>query len=171
MIEIIEGLPENVVGLVVKGRLTQKDCAEVLVPRLRRALEWHYKLRLYYEIRSRFPGAAWEAIDLGLEQGPQWERVAIVTDVASVRHTVQALRLLLPSEIQVFETARMPQGLAWITAPHGLRATAAAAPARRRRSGLSLPIVPATAEHPSFRPATQYLLDRTALIPTRAPES
>ncbi len=102
MIEIIEGLPDNVLGIIVKGRLTKTDCAEILLPKLRKALDWHYKLRLYYEIRSRFPGAAWETIDLGLDHVP-WERVAIVTDVASVRHTVQALRLVIPGDIRVFE--------------------------------------------------------------------
>jgi SpoIIAA-like len=157
MIEIIEGLPDNVVGIIVKGRLTKKDCAEILVPKLKKALDWHYKLRLYYEIRSRFPGAAWEAIDLGLDH-VAWERVAIVTDVASVRHTVQALRLLIPGDIQVFETSRMAQGLAWITArdsrePHE-------APRRRRRIDVSLPTAAAGDGNLSFRPAPQYLSDR-----------
>jgi hypothetical protein len=52
MIEIIEGLPDNVVGIIVKGRLSKKDCAEILVPKLKKSLDWHYKLRLYYEIRA-----------------------------------------------------------------------------------------------------------------------
>src|ERR1700719_693205 len=79
MIELVEGLPDNVVGLVVKGRVTKKDCSEVLVPAVEKALEWHQKLRLYYEIRSRYPGAAWEEINLGNEHGPVWERVAVVS--------------------------------------------------------------------------------------------
>ena len=57
MIEILEGLPDNVVGIVVTGRVTRKDGDRVLLPVIRRSLEWHYKLRLYYEIRSRYPGA------------------------------------------------------------------------------------------------------------------
>ena len=115
MIEIMEGLPDNVLGIVVKGRVTKKDCSEILQPALREALYWHHKLRLYYEIRSRFPGAAWEEISLGVAHAPLWERVAIVSDVAWVRHTVTALRLLIPSEIRVFATNQMPEGLAWIT--------------------------------------------------------
>jgi len=60
MIEIIKGLPDNIVGIVVKGRVTKKDCSDVLLPALEKSLVWHHKLRLYYEIRSRYPGAAWE---------------------------------------------------------------------------------------------------------------
>jgi hypothetical protein len=159
MIEIIEGLPDNVVGIVVKDRLTKKDCAEILVPKLKKSLDWHYKLRLYYEIRSRFPGAAWEAIDLGLDHVP-WERVAIVTDVAWLRHTVQALRLLIPGDIQVFETSQMAQGLAWITARDSRAPREAGSPGRQRRLDLSLPTKQGPPEAPSIRPARQYLNDR-----------
>jgi hypothetical protein len=161
MIEIIEGLPDNVVGIIVKGRLTKTDCAEILVPKLKKSLDWHYKLRLYHEIRSRFPGAAWETIDLGLDHVP-WERIAIVTDVASVRHTVQALRLVIPGDIRVFESSQMAQGLAWITARDARALDEATATGRRRRSGLSLPAAKAEgAGSLSFRPAPQYLSDRT----------
>src|SRR6516162_2236614 len=79
MIKIIEGFPDNIVGIVVKGRVTKKDCSDVLLPALEKSLVWHHKLRLYYEIRSRYPGAAWEEINLGIEPSPFWERVAVVS--------------------------------------------------------------------------------------------
>jgi hypothetical protein len=146
MIEIIEGLPDTVVGLVVKGRLTRGDCSEILIPRLKKAREWHYKLRLYYEIRSRFPGAAWDEIDLGLEHLPQWERVAVVTDLACIRHAIQALRLLIPGEIRAFATSQTPEGLAWITDSPAHKRPLVTAPALGARSGRR-----------SFRPPVQYL--------------
>jgi len=126
MIEIIEGLPDNIMGIIVKGRVTKKDCSDVLLPALEKSLVWHHKLRLYYEIRSRYPGAAWEEINLG------------------IRHTVQALRLLIPSEIRVFASSQIPEGLAWVTG----------APVRKRR------LVPArvtSSQSRSFRPPPQYL--------------
>ncbi|MGH7038235.1 MAG: STAS/SEC14 domain-containing protein [Stellaceae bacterium] len=146
MIEIVEGLPDTVVGLVVKGRLTRNDCTEILLPRLKKAREWHYKLRLYYEIRSRFPGAAWDEIDLGFEHLPQWERVAIVTDLACIRHAIQALRLLIPGEIRAFATSQTPEGLAWITDT----------PVKKRPLA-ALPAIPARTGSRSFRPPGQYL--------------
>ena len=118
MIEIIKGLPENVVGIVVKGRLTNHDCTSLLIPAIERALEWHHRLRLYYEIRSRYPGAVWEDIDLGgrvLGRDFEWERIAFVSDIAWVRHMVQALRLAIPSEIRQFSTEGVPDALAWIS--------------------------------------------------------
>jgi len=144
MIEIVEGLPDNVLGVVVKGRVTKKDCSDVFLPALEKALQWHHKLHLYYEIRSRYPGAAWEEINLGIGLSPVWERVAVVTDVAWIRHTVQALRLLIPSDIRVFATSQIPEGLAWVT---GVR--------RKLVAGLGTNFQ--VGDSRSFRPAPQYL--------------
>jgi hypothetical protein len=147
MIEILEGLPNNVLGIVARGRITQRDCSDVLVPALERAREWHHRLRLYYEIRSRYPGAAWEEISLGLGHGPLWERVAIVSDVAWVKYTVQALRLLIPGEIRVFTTTQTPEGLAWLVDTR-----------MRQRRSVPIPVINApNTERRAFLPAPQFL--------------
>ena len=133
MIEIIEGLPQKVVGITVKGRMTKEDCRDVLMPAMKKSLQRHDKIRLYYELSCRFPGSAWDDLDLGIEHASRCERVAIVTDVAWVRLTVKALRFLIPGEIRVFPTDQAPEGRAWITATLGSPASAEAfAPARRR---------------------------------------
>jgi hypothetical protein len=146
MIEIIEGLPDNIVGVVVKGRMTKADCSEVLVPAIETALEWHHRLRLYYEIRSRYPGAAWEDITLGIEHGPLWERIAVVTDVALVRHALQAVRLLVPCEMRVFTSTQIPEGLAWIAGAPAQTRSAHGAAAGWRPGGSRV-----------LQPAGQYL--------------
>ena len=114
MIRIVEGLPDNVVGIVAKGRVTNEDCDKVLKPLMESSLKRHDKVRLYYEIGSRIPGAKWDDLRLGVGPLPQWERVAVVTDVGWVRHTVKALRFLIGSEIRVFTTSEAGDGLAWI---------------------------------------------------------
>ena len=115
MIQIVEGLPDNVVGIVAKGRVTNEECDKILKPLMEDSLKRHDKVRLYYEIGCRFPGAAWEDLRIGLEHIPQWERVAVVTDVGWVRHTVNALRFLIASEVRVFTSFQAPEGRAWIT--------------------------------------------------------
>jgi hypothetical protein len=136
MLELIEGLPGNVVGIAVSGRLTMQDCQDVLVPAMQKSLKRHDKIRLYYELHSRFPGAAWDELELGLEDISRCERVAIVTDIGWVRLTVKALRFLIPSEIRVFPTDQADEGRAWIRArprPQMEAGTTAPAPARRVR--------------------------------------
>jgi SpoIIAA-like len=88
---------------------------------MEKSLRRHDKIRLYYELNSRFPGAAWDEIDLGLEHASRCERVAIVTDIGWVRLTVKALRFLIPSEIRVFATVQADEGRAWIRARPGSR--------------------------------------------------
>src|SRR5215472_15048190 len=134
MLELIGGLPGNVVGIAVSGRLTKQDCEDLLVPAMQKSLNRHEKIRVYYELNSRFPGAAWDELDLGLEHATRCERVAIVTDIGWVRLTVKALRFLIPSEIRVFATVQADEGRAWIKARPGTRTGAEiAAPLRTRR--------------------------------------
>ena len=133
MIEIIKGLPNNVVGIAVEGRVTKKDCYDVLMPAMEKSLKRHDQIRLYYELNSRFPGAAWDDLNVGIEYIPPCERVAIVTDVGWIRYTVKALRFLIPGDIQVFPTVQASEGRAWITAAAGSPGSAEAfAPARKR---------------------------------------
>jgi len=133
VIELVGGLPKNVVGISVRGRLTVQDCRDVLMPAMRKSLKYHDKSRLYYELGSRFPGAAWDDLDLGLEHFSRCERVAIVTDTGWVRHTVKAVRFLIPSEIRVFSTIEAEEGRAWITAAPGADTDLqTASPARAR---------------------------------------
>jgi hypothetical protein len=122
MLELIEGLPKNVVGIAASGKVTMQDCRDVLVPAIEKSRKWHDKIRLYYELNSRFPGSAWEDLDLGLEHASCCERVAIVTDIGWVRLTVKAVRFLIPAKIRVFSTDQMEEGRAWITARPGSRA-------------------------------------------------
>jgi hypothetical protein len=116
MISLIEGLPDDVVGILATGKVTRKDCDGVFVPAVQKALSRHDKIRLYYEISSRFPGATWDDLQVGIEPLPQWARIAVVTDVSWIRHTVNALRFLIPGDIRVFATVRAQEGRDWIAA-------------------------------------------------------
>ena len=120
MIELMDGLPRHVVGISVKGRVTREECRRVLTPAIASSLRWRDKIRLYYELGSRFPGSGWD--DLDFEHASCCERIAIVTDIAWVRLTVKAIRFLIPGEIHVFDTSEAAAARTWITARPGSRA-------------------------------------------------
>src|SRR5216683_6973454 len=84
-----------------------------------RSLKGHGRIRLYYEIGCRFPGAGWDDLDIAIDHLPQWERIAVVTDTGWVRHTVNALRFLIASEVRVFTRLDAEEGRAWIASPSG----------------------------------------------------
>ena len=151
MIEIIKELPDNVVGIVARGRVTNEECDTVLRPAMELSLKRHGKIRLYYEIGSRFPGAGWDDLDIAIDHLPQWERIAVVTDTGWVRQTVNALRFLLASEVRVFTTVEAKEGRVWITSSaEDTPGADATAPARalRRFPRATLP----RARRPSARP-------------------
>src|SRR5271155_4749777 len=122
MIELLEGLPNNVVGIAVRGRVTTQECRDILTPAIEKSLRWRDKIRLYYELGSRFPGSGWDDLDIGFEHASRCERIAIVTDIAWVRLTVKAIRFLIPGQIRVFATIEAPEARAWITARPGSQA-------------------------------------------------
>src|ERR1700720_4450373 len=115
MIQVVEGLPDNIVGIVAKGRLTNNDWDKVLKPLFETSLKRHEKVRLYYEIGCRFPGAAWGNLRLGIENAPQWGRGGIVTDGRWLRDTINALRFLMQAEVRVFSMSDACQGRTWIS--------------------------------------------------------
>ena len=162
MIELIAGFPGNVVGIAVKGRVTRDECRNVLTPAIKKSLKRRDKIRLYYELGSRFPGAGWDDLDLGSEYVSHCERIAIVTVIAWVGLTVKALRFLIPGEIRVFASLQAADGRAWISARPGPRTSAgtiapgrtpagrprpARKPPRRPRPPVAAPPLPRKAAH------------------------
>jgi hypothetical protein len=120
MIELLKGFPDNVVALSGKGRITKSDYDTVLIPAIDAALKAHEKVRLYYEIGPDFggydPAAAWEDFKVGMEHFSRWQRVAVVTDVDWIKHTMQLFNFVMPGDMQVFSMAEADKAKAWISA-------------------------------------------------------
>src|SRR5260221_14555750 len=121
---------------------------------MERSLKRHGKIRLYYEVGSRFPGAGWDDLDVAIDHLPQWERIAVVTDTGWVRQTVNALRFLLASDVRVFTSEESDEGRAWIAAAPGAEAASPLAPAPARAQALLSPphASPPPLRRPSSRP-------------------
>ena len=120
MIEHLKDFPDNVLAFVCKGRVTRADYDAVLVPTVEDALKKYKKVRLYYETAADFggidPGAIWEDLKVGMEHLTSWERVALVTDVEWIAHTMRLFSFLMPGEMKSFPTSEAAQARAWISA-------------------------------------------------------
>lgn len=119
MIEMIPALPDNVIGMIAKGEVTREDYEDVVMPAIDRALESNHKLRLIYVLGADFTGfsggAMWEDGKLGVEHLTRWERIAVVSDNAWIRHAVNVLGYLIPGEVKVFEVVDEADASAWVT--------------------------------------------------------
>jgi hypothetical protein len=118
MIERATGFPDNVLAFVCKGRVTQADYDNVLVPAVTEALKSHDKLSIYYEVAADFGGfdfgAMWADTRVGLAHLSHWQKIAVVTDVDWIGHAVAMFGFMMPAEVRVFALADAAKARDWI---------------------------------------------------------
>jgi hypothetical protein len=108
MIEAVERFPPNIVAFAWKERVTRSDYEAVLVPVV--------KYEIGPEIVGFFPGTMWGDFEISVEYLTRWEKVAVVTDVAWIGHTIHAFSFLTPGDMMVFPTAQAAEARRWIVA-------------------------------------------------------
>ena len=118
MIEVLKGFPKKVLAFACKGRVTRRDYETVLIPAVQEALQQGGKVRLYYQIGADFSGieagAVWEDFKVGMEHILRWERIAVVTDVDWIRHTIHAFSFVIPGAVRIFPSAEEAKAREWI---------------------------------------------------------
>jgi hypothetical protein len=125
MIELIEGLPDGVIGIEAVGNVTLEDYDDVVAPAVERALASHRKIRLLHVLGDRLTGhsasALLEDAKLGLSNFRSIERIAVVTDIRHFRALVKGAGWTLPGDLKLFSNAERAEAEAW--ASEGLQPT------------------------------------------------
>ena len=82
---MIDGLPDDVVGLDAEGVIEARDYDEVIVPLIERKLRDHDRIKLLYRVGRGFErytaGAIWSDTRIGIKHFTRFSRVALVSDV------------------------------------------------------------------------------------------
>jgi hypothetical protein len=116
MIELIQGLPDGVVGIEAVGKVTSDDYAAV-TPAVESAFAAHEKIRLIHVLGDRFTGftagGMWQDGKFGLSHAFSFERIAVVTDLDSVRTLVKGGCWTIPGEIRLFSNAERDEAVTW----------------------------------------------------------
>jgi hypothetical protein len=119
MIELIGGLPNEVIGIEAVGDVTRQDYIDVVRPAVARALADHEKIRLLHVIGDRFTGhsasALLEDAKVALPNVRSIERIAVVTDVTHYRALVKGGGWTLPGDTQLFSNAERADAEAWVS--------------------------------------------------------
>lgn len=117
MIRLLEGLPENVVGVEASGKVTDDDYERVLIPAIRERMDAGGKIRFIYVLGDEFDGwtmgAMWDDAKLGVGELKAWEKVAFVSDKEWLKHMVKAFALMIPGDVRVFELDEIDDAKAW----------------------------------------------------------
>jgi hypothetical protein len=120
MIEVLPGFPDDVIGLHCADHLTREDYETVLIPALNAAFRQHQKLDVYLQVDSFSgipPDAMWDTVKVKVGHFTQWGRVALVTDLDWISHTVKLFAFLMPWDVRLFPLAEAEKARAWIVAP------------------------------------------------------
>lgn len=117
--ELLDDLPDNVVGIRAVGEVEDDDYEDVLDPAINAALARHDKIRLLYVLGPEFTGfdggAMWEDTKLGAKTFNSYDRMAIVTDATWVRRAIKAFGWVIPGDVKVFHVDRLADARTWIS--------------------------------------------------------
>ena len=120
MIELIEGLPDEVVGLEAVGEVTSDDYSSVAYPAVKDALSRHKKISLLHVLDERFTGyedgGGWADVKLGVLHAFSFKRIAVVTDLDHVRKQVERVGWAIPGEMKLFSNAQRAEAQTWVSA-------------------------------------------------------
>jgi hypothetical protein len=122
MIEAIAGMPDGTIGLRASGRVTGADYDDVLMPALRQAVDEHGEVRLVFQVGPGFEtftagmmGAdVTSGLSFGVEHWSAWKRMAVVTDVDWLRHSMQMLGWMTPGEARLFGLGELDEAKRWV---------------------------------------------------------
>jgi hypothetical protein len=119
-VTLIEGLPDDAVGMVVRGVIDAKDYAEKIVPAIEAKLARHDKIKVLCHIGAEFEsftaGAAWEDAKFGTANLARFSKVALVSDIGWMQSATRIFAPLVPGEVRVFADKDLDAATAWIAA-------------------------------------------------------
>ncbi len=115
---LIDGLPDDVVGIDARGLITARDYDEVLLPLMQAKLEKHDKVKFLMVAGSYFDGysggAMWDDAKFGLMHFRSISKLALVTNVDWLRHGTKFFSPLIPADVMVFDLERLDDAKDWI---------------------------------------------------------
>ena len=118
MMGIIQGLPDNVVGVNLSGTITGEDYDTVLIPAIKDKLKKYKKIRMLFQGSSDFSHLTLYAY---LEYAKvtwhmfEFEKVAVVSDIHWMNDSVKLFRFLMPMPVKIFSNDELDKAKAWVS--------------------------------------------------------
>ena len=119
MLKLLEGLPDNVLGVSAVGKVTGKDYETVLIPAIVKKLKEHKKIRMVYDLGSSFTGfdlsAMLDDAKMGMKHLSAWDRIALVSDHEMINTFAKFFGHMLSCELRIFKNAELGEAKKWIS--------------------------------------------------------
>jgi SpoIIAA-like len=119
MIEIMQGLQENVVAAIASGKVTGEDYDNVLIPAIEDKIKKYGKIRMLYQLGQDFTGftyeAMWDDAKVGIWHLTAFEKIAVVSDVDWIIDAVKVFKFIIPCPVKTYRNEALPKAKAWIS--------------------------------------------------------
>jgi hypothetical protein len=120
MIEVLDGMPEGVIGLRATGHVTGEEYKDVLLPAMKEQVEGG-EVRLVFVLGpgfERFEAGALAqdtkaGVTLGLGHLHAWKRCALVTDEDWILKAWHAFAWMAPGEVATFGLDEVNAAAEW----------------------------------------------------------
>lgn len=118
MLEIMQDLPENIVGVTASGMVTKEDYDNVLIPAIEDKIQKYEKIRFLYYLGKEFKDFTREAMledaIVGIRHITAFEKIAVVSDEDWVINAVKMFKFLMPCPVKTFSNEELSEAKAWI---------------------------------------------------------
>lgn len=119
MIQLIQNLPENIVGFQATGDVTETDFKETVLPNVQQLVDrtgkLNYMLVLDTSIKNFTAAAWWQDALLGIKHITKWNRAAIVSDVDAIRTFTDIFSVVIPGEFKGFKHEDLQEAIDWVS--------------------------------------------------------
>jgi hypothetical protein len=119
MIEHIKNLPPNIVGFKATGEITEVDFTQTVMPKVKELVDktdkLNYLLVLETSLKNFTIGAWMKDAMMGIKHLSKWNRIAIVSDVESIRSFTNFFSYLMPGEFKGFEESDLDIAIDWVS--------------------------------------------------------
>lgn len=117
MIDILPGLPSNVIGFKATGEVTKEDYEKVVFPGIKRHMDTFGELNFVFfvdtPLKNFSPGAWIRDIWLQIKKLAAWHKVAIISDVENVRRFTDTISHILPGKYKGFLSSQLEDAVRW----------------------------------------------------------
>jgi hypothetical protein len=118
MFEVMKDAPAGVIGITAKGMVERQDYEKELIPLLLDKLAAGGKVRVLMQFGPEFSGytasAMWEDSKFGFAHLRDFEKIAVVTDTAWLRHAVELFAPFIPCPVRVFALNEATAAKGWV---------------------------------------------------------
>ncbi len=118
MFELEQVTDSNILIVTAKGRVTDDDYEDILIPAMDSTLEKYGKVRILIQLGGDFDSiegdAVWEDTKVGMKHFTSFEKCAIVSDKKWIRRSIKVFGFLVPGEVKLFANKQLAEAREWI---------------------------------------------------------